>query len=281
MVQWDHSTGRQTASRNRRDEKKAMNEWKEAALLLVGHGSSRLATSRQATDRLAEKIRGRNLFAEVEACFWKEAPFLSLDLVSAQTVYVVPNFAGEGAFTQRLIPEKLGISGSVSHVGGRRLYYTEPVGCHPRLPDLLRLRAEGLCRGYEIDMRDTGLLVIGHGSRQPGGVSATPEAVAETLRAMNKFAAVATAYLEQAPFVADWPRLIDAKHVIVAPWLISEGMHASEDLPPFFGLDTPRGGPVEIHGRTVWLMDGIGRDEEVVEMIFDHIRQAEANTGAR
>ncbi|HXP97962.1 MAG TPA: hypothetical protein VN809_14700, partial [Telmatospirillum sp.] len=96
------------------------------------------------------------------------------------------------------------------------------------------------------------------------------------LRDMNRFARVATAYLEQAPFVGDWPHLIDSGQIIAAPWLISEGMHASEDLPPHFGLNTPRGGPVTSHGRTIWLMDGIGRDDEVAEMIFDHIRQAEA-----
>ncbi|HXP96780.1 MAG TPA: CbiX/SirB N-terminal domain-containing protein, partial [Telmatospirillum sp.] len=155
-----------------------MNDWKDAALLLVGHGSSRLVTSRQATDRLAAEIRRRNLFAEVEACFWKEAPFLSLDLVAARTVYIVPNFAGEGAFTRRLIPQKLGLTGTKSIIGGRRLIYTEPVGCHPRLPNLLRLRAEELCRKNRIAPENTGLLIIGHGSRQPGGVSATPEAVA-------------------------------------------------------------------------------------------------------
>ncbi len=258
---------------------KRMTEWKDAALLLVGHGSSRLVTSRQATDRLAAAIRRRNLFAEVEACFWKEAPFLSLDLVKARTVYVVPNFAGEGSFTQRLIPQRLGLTGRLSRVGERRLIYTEPVGCHPRLPDLLRLRAEELCRANGVAPASTGLLIVGHGSRQPGGVSATPEAVAATLRDKGFFAEVATAYLEQAPFVADWPRSIAADRVIVAPWLVSEGMHASEDLPPHFGLNTPSGGPVTVRGRTVWLMDGIGRDAEVVEMILDHIRQAETAAG--
>jgi sirohydrochlorin ferrochelatase/DNA-binding transcriptional LysR family regulator len=248
-------------------------QWKDAALLLVGHGSSRLATSRHATDRLTEAIRRRALFAEVVGCFWKEAPFLSLDLVQAQTVYVVPNFAGEGFLTRRLIPQKLGITGTLSNLGGRRLIYTQPVGCHPRLPDLLSLRAQELCRRNNIAPQATGLLIVGHGSRQPGAPSATPEAVAGTLRGEGTFARVATAYLEQPPFVGDWPRLIDTHHVIVAPWLISEGMHASEDVPPHFGSTTPGGGPVAVHERTVWLLDSIGRDEEVVEMILDHVRQ--------
>ncbi len=205
----------------------------------------------------------------------KRRPYLSLDLVEAKTVYVVPNFAGVGAFTRRFIPQRLGITGVLTDIGGRRLIYTEPVGCHPGLPGLLCRRAEELCRTAGIEPSATGLLIVGHGSRQPGGTSATPEKVAATLRSSSPFGAVATAYLEQAPFVADWPVLIGTPHVVAAPWLISEGMHASADLPPHFGLDQPTGGPVTVAGRQVWLTGGIGRDEEVVEMILDQIRDAE------
>lgn len=256
-----------------------MTRWSDAALLLVGHGSSRLATSRQATDRLAEALRRQALFGEVKACFWKEAPFLSPDLVEAETVYVVPNFAGEGVFTRTLIPQRLGITGPFCRIGDRRFIYTRPIGCHPRLPSLLSHRARALCLAQRIHPRNAGLLIVGHGSRQPGNVSATPEAVAETLRKDGLFAEVATAYLEQSPSVADWPRLTGARYLLVAPWLVSEGMHASEDLPPHFGMTEPVGGPVEVRGRTVWLMDGIGRDAEVVEMILDHVRDAEAASG--
>ena len=248
--------------------------WNKAALLLVGHGSSRLTASRLATARLAEAIRGMALFAEVQECFWKEQPLLSLDLVRAQTVYVVPNFAGEGSFTRRLIPQKLDLSGQLSTVRGRRVVYCEPVGCHPAIPGLLRRRAEELCAGHGLDPARVALLIVGHGSRS-GGVSRTPEAIAAALRAAGRFAEVATAYIEQAPWVADWPAAVDAAQVIVAPLLISEGMHASEDLPPLFGLRAPVGGPAAAAGRSVWLMGGIGRDPEVAEVILDQVRRAD------
>jgi sirohydrochlorin cobaltochelatase len=255
--------------------------WKQAALLLVGHGSSRLSTSREATDRLAEAIRRQDLFAEVASCFWKEPPFLSLDLVSAKTVYIVPNFAGEGLFTQHLIPDKLGLTGAVTDTAGRRLIYTAPLGSHPRLPDLLLRRVEDLCRREEIAETSCGLLIIGHGSRRSGGVSRTPEAVAAYLRKKNRFAQVETAYLEQAPFVGDWPQRIKTEVVIAAPWLVSEGMHATEDLPPHFGLAVPIGGPVSIAGRRAWLLGGIGRDQEVVELILDSIFYSETGHRSR
>jgi sirohydrochlorin cobaltochelatase len=253
-----------------------MMEWRDAAVLLVGHGSSRLTTSRQVTDRLAEALRSRQLFAEVAACFWKEPPFVSLDLVRASTVFIVPNFAGDGLFTRRLIPERLGLTGTLTERDNRRLLYARPVGCHPRLPALLLERARTLCADQGLAPAETGLLLVGHGSRQPGTVSATPEAAALELAAAGLFAAVKTAYLEQDPPAAQWQSLLPTTNIVVAPWLISEGMHASQDLPALFGASAPTGGPIPIHGRRVWLMGGIGRETEVVDMILDQIRQAEA-----
>ncbi len=58
--------------------------------------------------------------------------------------------------------------------------------------------------------------------------------------------------------------------------LISEGRHTSEDLPPLFGLSMPVGGPVDIHGQTVWLMGGLGSEPEVAAMVLDLIRAAAA-----
>jgi len=100
--------------------------------------------------------------------------------------------------------------------------------------------------------------------------------VAEAIRQTGRFAEVALGFIEQAPHVAAWPSLTTARHVIAAPLLIAEGMHASDDLPPLFGLTTPTGGPVAIHGRSVWLLGGIGRDPEVVDIILDQLRAAEA-----
>lgn len=246
-----------------------MNPWKDSALLLVGHGSSKTPSARIAASRLAERIAALELFAEVKACFWKEEPFVSLDLVSSPTVHVVPYFSGIGIFTRKLIPERLGLSGPVSQIGGRTVYYSDPVGTHPEIPCLLCRRAHELCRRQGLKASETTLLMIAHGSSKPGGSSGTPEAVAERLRLDAGFAEVVVSYIEQEPFVHDWPRQVSCRHVIGAPLLVSEGMHASEDLPPLFGLTASEGGPSEIGGRQAWLMGGIGRDPEVAQIILD------------
>ena len=248
--------------------------WEEAALMLVGHGSSRWSSGRQATARLADIIRERRLFAEVRDCYWKEQPFLSLDLVAARRIYVVPNFAGEGIFTRTLLPEKLGLSGPRTLIGDRTVVYCRPVGSHPRLADLLHRRLLERCRDHAVDPREAAVLVIGHGSRS-AEPSRTPLEVAAKLRGLGGFAEVATAFIEQAPFVADWPRLVRSPMVFAAPLLISEGMHAREDLPPLFGLTEPSGGPVTVAGRTAWLLPGIARDPDVVSLILDQVSAAD------
>ncbi|HIJ61334.1 MAG TPA: hypothetical protein HPQ04_01445 [Rhodospirillaceae bacterium] len=251
-----------------------MDHWREAALLLVGHGSSRRSSAREATARLADIIRERHLFAEVRDCYWREPPFLSLDLVSARRVYVVPNFAGEGVFTRVLLPEKLGLSGPRTRLGDRTVVYCQPVGSHPRLADLLHRRLLDRCHDEGIDAGGAAVLVIAHGSRS-AEPSRTPLEVAARLRRFGSFAEVATAFIEQPPFVADWPGLVASPVVFAAPLLISEGMHAREDLPPLFGLSEPSGGPVGVAGRTAWLLPGIGRDPEVVSLILEQIAAAD------
>ncbi|HMA52355.1 MAG TPA: CbiX/SirB N-terminal domain-containing protein, partial [Magnetospirillaceae bacterium] len=127
-------------------------------------------------------------------------------------------------------------------------------GCHPALPGLIHRRALAAAE----DPADTSLLLIGHGSRE-GGANRTPEAIAEALRALGGFAEVVTAYLEQAPFAADWRTLVHFPKVVAQPLLLSAGMHASDDLPPLF------------EGSDAVLLQGVGSEEEIAALILDQI----------
>lgn len=258
-----------------------MPEWKDAALLLAGHGSARNPDSRQPTERLAGDIRARGLFAEVAACFLKEAPFLgeALSLVAADEVFVVPNFAGAGHITRVDVPRAMGLGGPLTVRDGRRIHYAEPVGSHPRIPELLRRRVDAVLAAEGLAPAAVCVLIIGHGSTRPGATG-TAEAVAAAVRADGGYGEVVTAYLEQAPFVGEWPRLTDFARIVAAPLLIAEGLHGSEDLPPLFGLASGETGPARIHGRVAWMCRGIGADPEIVDIILDRVAQAAERDGA-
>ena len=220
----------------------------DASLLLVAHGSTSHPEAAQGLYRIAERLKPR--FAHVDVAFWRQEPLLSRAHLREGRVYVVPYFTGLGKHTETLIPGKLGITCKVTD----QVTYCPPVGCHPALPRLILRRALEAAA----DAAATTLLLIGHGSKD-GGANRTPEAIAAALRKLGGFGEVATAYFEQAPFAADWPKLVTKPHVIAQPLLLSAGMHASADLPPLF----------EESGAI--LLQGIGSDEEIAGLILDQI----------
>lgn len=245
------------------------------ALLLIGHGSARNPQSRVPTERLADDLRRRGLFAEVVAGFLKEPPLVdqALAQLSSRTVIAVPNLAGEGPLVRTDIPRMLGLEGDKGQRDGRLILYARPVGSHPRIPDLIGRRVRDLVAAHDLNRDEVCLLLVGHGSSRPGGAATTAQAIAAALRQSAVAGEVVLAYLEQPPFVADWTRLTAARTVIVAPLLIAEGLHGSEDLPPLFGLAPGQTGPSAIAGRRVWLCRGIGADPEIAELILDRIWQ--------
>ena len=251
--------------------------WKDAHLLLVGHGTARVEAGDGAVRRVAHALRDKGLFASVQAAFWREEPKVTAALFGPGLNYVVPLFAGHGKHTDTLIPEALGLSGPVTRRGGRTVVYCPPVGTHPRIPALIEHHASIVCEENGVAPAKAALLLIAHGSQSSEGrSSATPEAVGGTIRDRDIFAQVAVSYLEQTPYVRDWATAIEACDVIAMPLLLSDGMHVNDDLPPLFGLNGPAGGPAMVGKHRVWLTGGIADDAVLEAMTLDLIRLAEA-----
>ena len=263
----------------------------QAALVLVGHGSTRNVHSSVPTRALAATLRQRALFAEVTACFWKETPHVqdALTLVTSDEVFVVPNFSEVGYCTREVIPREIGLSGSLTERVGvngrvRRIYYTPPVGAHPQRAVLVYQWAEAVVTSHGLNRNTMCLLLIGHGSRRPGGSSETTETLAATLRGWwGKSGKVYTTYLAQEPMVTSWLSLISpfTRDVLVVPLLISLGVHGGEDLPPLFGVSTSSltatpslptvADSAFLHGRRIWYCQSLGRHADLSEMILDHV----------
>ena len=251
---------------------------KNTALVLVGHGSTRHPDGAGPVLALAGEIRRRALFAEVTAVFMKQDPPLShMDrLVSSPTVVVVPVFAGKGYYTDTLIPREIGLTGQVTERDGRRVFYTAPAGTHPRIPGLLACRAEGVANAAGMAVEASALLLIAHGSARPGGAGDTPRAIAAAIAAMNRFAEVALVFLEQEPQAASWAGLVTRRDVVALPLLVAQGLHASRDIPPLFGLGPSEAGPRQCAGHRVVLATGIGAEPDLVEVILDMVAMAAA-----
>src|SRR5882724_6599029 len=217
-----------------------MNRTRDAALLIVAHGSTVNPDSSAPTLAHAAEIRRRKIFAKVECAFWKEEPSLRdalflFDPETVREVCVVPNFISEGYFTQTVIPRELELDGPITkRSSGQTWKYCEPVGNHPAMTELLLRRAREVAPG--VDLAETTLLIVAHGTDLNENSAVAAKREAEKIRGLGKFAEVLNVYMEEPPLVSDWRKLTKTRNVVAVPFFISDGLHSYEDIPRLLGI---------------------------------------------
>ena len=183
-----------------------MNRLRDAALLIVAHGSTVNPDSSAPTLAHAAEIRRRKIFADVECAFWKEEPSLRdalflFDPESIREVYVVPNFISEGYFTQTVVPRELELNGRITKRSNGQIWkYCEPVGNHSMMTELLLKRAHEVAP--DAVPAETSLLIVAHGTDLNENSAVAAKREAEKIRALGKYAAVLNVYMEEPPLVS-------------------------------------------------------------------------------
>lgn len=247
----------------------------DAALLVLGHGSTENASSSRSVREHAEQLRERDLFAEVHAAFWKETPSFrdALKAIDCRVVYVVPAFISEGYFTRQIIPRELGITGRTTQSGDHLLHYCDPVGSHPSMTDRLLERASQMTAG--IEPADIDLVIIGHGTPRDSNSSAAIRTQVERIQARDLgYAKISDAYLSEAPLINDWQQATQSPHVVVVPFFIADGLHSEQDIPEILGLDAAVDGrfaPRSVLGRTLHYSRAIGTDGGIADVILEQV----------
>ena len=84
----------------------------DAALVVLGHGTTQNENSAAPVYQHAAELRRRKIFAAVREAFWKQEPQIKkvLPEISAPRVFIVPLFISEGYFSDEVIPRELGFS---------------------------------------------------------------------------------------------------------------------------------------------------------------------------
>jgi sirohydrochlorin cobaltochelatase len=259
--------------------------WSEnAALLIVGHGSTVNPDSSAPTLAHAATIRARGIFREVACCFWKEEPslrdaLLFFDDQALREVFVVPNFISEGYFTQAVIPRELELAGRLtSRPSGQLWKYCEPVGNNPAVTQLLLARAREIAP--EVPQAETTLLVVAHGTGLNDNSAFAAKREVEKIAALGRFASVQNAYMEEPPLVADWLRLTTTRNVVVVPFFTSDGLHSYQDIPVLLGMESMptsaasqrevfRRNPHRLHERNLYYAGAIGTAPEFADIIVE------------
>ncbi len=255
----------------------------DAALLIVGHGSTVNPDSSTPSLAQAATIRDQGLFREVVCSFWKEEPnlrdaLLLFDDPEIRQVYVVPNFISEGYFTQTIIPRELQLDGRLTtRPSGQIWKYCEPVGNHPAVTDLLLRRAREIAPGAPD--AETTLLIVGHGTSLNDNSAIAAKREVEKIARLGRYARVQNAYMEEPPLISEWLHLTTTPNVIVVPFFISDGLHSYQDIPVLLGIEPEttaaasqreivRRNPHELHGRCLYYANAIGTEPAFVEIIL-------------
>lgn len=275
----------------------------DAALVLVGHGSTLNADSAAPTHQHADELRRRNIFAQVQEVFWKQEPYLAQVLrgIFAQRVFIVPLFISEGYFTEEVIPRELGFQIQDSKLKiqnfpvieqrrGQKLFYCGPVGTHDSMTNVLLVRAKEVVEKFPFPRQakpaETTLFIAGHGTGQNENSRKAIERQVELIRAMKIYADVHAVFMEEEPRIGDCYKLAQTKNIVMVPFFISDGLHSFEDIPVMLGepqrivqerfkLGQPTWrNPMEKNGKRLWYSASVGNEPHIADVILERVQEA-------
>jgi sirohydrochlorin cobaltochelatase len=268
-------------------------DFSDAALIVLGHGSTKNAESSAPVYQHAAELRRRKLFAEVREAFWKQDPQIKNVLadIAEPRVFIVPLFISEGYFSSEVIPHALGFPSAHSTIDTRQstLFFSSPIGTHERMTSVLLARASEVTRQFPFPrapkVQDTTLFIAGHGTEQNENSRKAIERQVEIIRATNEYAAVHAVFLEEEPRIGSCFELAQTKNIIVVPFFISDGMHTREDIPVLLGeperivkerlangQPTWRN-PTERHGKLVWYAAAVGTEPHIADIILERVQE--------
>jgi len=273
-------------------------DFSDAALVLVGHGSTLNAESAAPTYQHADELRRRKIFGQVAECFWKQEPAICAVMrgVFAPRVFIVPLFISDGYFTEEVIPRELGLCAKeqrdfsrIQQRGAQRLHYCGPVGTHDSMTAVLLARAREVVEKHpfprEPKPEETTLFIAGHGTGNNENSRKAIERQVELIRAMNAYAAVHPVFMEEEPRIGECYQLAQTKNIVMVPFFISDGLHSYEDIPVMLGevarvvQERFKGGqptwrnPTEKHGKRVWYSASIGNEPHIADVILERVRE--------
>jgi sirohydrochlorin ferrochelatase len=142
----------------------------------------------------------------------------------------------EGFILDRLRERLAGIDG---------LTIARPVGTHPLLARIVAETAEATTRARGWRAQEVVLLLAGHGTPRHPASGAAAAALAVRLREAGAWAAVETAFLEQAPLLGARLSALAEQKVVVVGVFVDAGPHGKDDVEEAVGAAP---GPVAYTG---------------------------------
>jgi sirohydrochlorin cobaltochelatase len=268
-------------------------EFTDAALVVLGHGTGQNANSAVPVYQHAAELRRRGIFSEVREAFWKQQPQIKnvLAELSAPRVFIAPLFISEGYFGSEVIPRELGFAkNSKLKTQNSELFFCKPVGSHDSMTGVILSRAREVVEKFPFPRApkpaDLTLFIAGHGTEKNENSRRPVDRQVELIRAMNLYGGVYAIFLEEAPCIPECYRLARTKNLVVVPFFISDGLHTQEDFPVLLGEAGPAirqrlaagqpswRNPTEKNGKLVWYTPAIGSEPHLADVILERVKEA-------
>jgi len=265
----------------------------DAALVVLGHGTTQNDSSSAPVYQHTAELRRRKIFAAVREAFWKQEPQIKkvLPEISAPRAFIVPLFISEGYFSDEVIPRELGFGPNFHlRTPNSQLFYCLPVGSHNSMTAVLLSRAKEMVEKFPFPRapkpKDITLFIAGHGTEKNENSRKPIERQVELARARKIYAGVHGIFLEESPRIADCYALAESKNLVVVPFFISDGLHTQEDIPVLLGearrvveqrLAAGRPAwrnPTEKNGKLVWYSPAIGSEPHIADVILERVKEA-------
>lgn len=255
-------------------------------LVIAAHGSNTEPEVNDQIRQLTVAIAGLGLFDEVVCAFHQGEPGFAevMDTMTADTLVVVPLMTSQGYYADTVLPEALATAERFSRVN---VHQTSAVGLHPRVAELVRQRCSDLIKRFRLELADAVLVLVGHGTPKHPESRASTLACVDALKSWGVAGDVRPAFLDDEPGIESVAIALAHRDLVVIPFMIGRGLHASADIARRFGMnpsacDEP---PVlhEVEGRRMVLDLPIGCHRDIMNVVIDlasdalvHLRKAHA-----
>ncbi len=216
-----------------------MPETYACSLVLAAHGSLATEAANLPFYELAGQLQQSGVFSAVCPALLNGVPQISdvFEVLPPGDVIVIPLMTSEGYYSQSVFPEQLRANENLDRY---RVMVTPAVGTHPVIAHVVSNRIQTLVNVMRMKQEDTVAVVVGHGTtRHPNSGKSTVrlrDSVERFLKKSDCPIDVRIAFIDQSPHMQEVADSLSCKNVIVIPFLISCGPHATDDVPVAFGL---------------------------------------------
>ncbi len=230
-------------------------------ILLIGYGT-RKGNLEEILKAQAARLKASTCYEIGIAFFRVSSPTIQQameEMVAkgVERIAAVPYYVAEGTLTNELIPAKLGLQPherfGEALVSGRRvqIFVARPFNYSPAVTDIVcdRIMSAG-------GTRDSGILVLGHGTRDPGMMNRS--VVERNARRLEErgYKHVAFAFNEFCgPTIKDSIAELVSQGVdemVCVPLFVAMGLHLGEEIPEQIGIPPySEGGAISVDGKTI------------------------------